>query len=288
MGRFANTLAPTLRLIGAVLAARWLSGLLSKARGGRLGQEEHSARLRALIQECPPSQRALLGGDTIRDTDYLRFLIVARWNVARAAEMVQDHLEWRHKAKPRSIRYAAGARDGLRGWKLLDRRTKALEMPCTHVLTSEWAPMSVASLRRRRYEENLRHITYFMEEMVRRMPPKRPGVTGAVMLLDMKGFRMPNLPYVRAGVMLCQAQYPCRLGAVVAYNLPAYFPLIWRVASPWFNDDIKSKIVFPPRHLKNESAVLDWLDERERRREKPFALAYAQLAEFELLFNRLG
>ena len=84
----------------------------------------------------------------------------------------------------------------------------------------------------------------------------------------------------RDGVALCQGHYPCRLGAIVAYNLPGCFPLIWRIVSPWFNQDIRSKIVFPPRHLKNESAVLDWLDERERRREKPFALCFAQIQEF--------
>jgi len=283
----ALPLAPAVRLIGAVLAARWLSGLVAKAQRGRfLGQEEHLSRLHELIEEAPrPSKRAL-GGDTIRDADYLRFLIVARWDVSKASEMVQQHFKWRHKAKPRSIRYAAGSRDGVRGWKILDRRTKLLEMPCTHVMTAEWEPVSVSLLRSRRYEENLRHITFFMEEMVRKMPTKRPGVTGAVMLLDMGGFRMPNLPFVRAGVQLCQAQYPCRLGAVVAYNLPAYFPLIWRIASPWFNEDIKSKIVFPPRHLKNETAVLDWLDERERKREKPFALAFMQMQEHNEIFGR--
>ena len=54
-----------------------------------------------------------------------------------------------------------------------------------------------------------------------------------------------------------------------------------KVVSPWFNEDIRSKIVFPPRRLRNASAVLDWLDERERRREKPFAQTYAQLKYFE-------
>ena len=70
------------------------------------------------------------------------------------------------------------------------------------------------------------------------------------------------------------------LGAVVAFNLPAYFPLVWRIASPWFNEDIKSKIVFPPRHLHDADAVMDWLDEKERKREKPFALTYRQIDEF--------
>ena len=71
-----------------------------------------------------------------------------------------------------------------------------------------------------------------------------------------------------------------RLGAVVAYNLPAYFPLVWRIASPWFNEDIKSKIVFPPRHLHDADSVMDWLDEKERKKEKPFALTYRQIEEF--------
>lgn len=121
-------------------------------------------------------------------------------------------------------------------------------------------------------------MTFFMEEMVRRLPQRR-GVDGAVLLLDMHRFRMALLvPYVRDGVVLCQTHYPCLLGAVVGYNLPRYFPLIWRAASPWFNDDIRSKIVFAPRHLRNESAVFDWLDSLEQRGEKPFAATFAKLA----------
>ena len=97
----------------------------------------------------------------------------------------------------------------------------------------------------------------------------------------MTKFKVSNLiPYVKDGIMLCQKSYPCRLGAVVAYNLPAYFPLVWRIASPWFNEDIKSKIVFPPRHLHDADAVMDWLDEKERKKEKPFALTYRQIEEF--------
>ena len=115
------------------------------------------------------------------------------------------------------------------------------------VTTREVPTKEASALPWVRIEENKKHIHYMVEECIRRLPDKAPGVVGSVILLDMTKFKVSNLiPYVKDGIMLCQKSYPCRLGAVVAYNLPAYFPLVWRIASPWFNEDIKSKIVFPP------------------------------------------
>ena len=207
----------------------------------------------------------------------MRFLSVCQWKVDKAAQMLSKDYEWRKRAKPRGIRAATVAKCG--GWEALQRRTAILQMPCMAVRTKEWKPGSFSLLRGRCVEQNDRHIAYRMEQMVRRMP-KQHGVWGAVMLLDMKGFPMSLLiPYVRNGVTLCQSHYPCRLGAIVAYNLPSYFSIIWNVAKPWFNEDIRSKIVFAPHRLNSEAEVLDWLDERERKREKPFKLAFTRLAE---------
>ena len=267
---FAVALLTRLALVPIGAGKQRRSGLEDEAKRQRLNE------LRALVPQ-PPSKN--IGGESIGDEDYLRFLFVCKWDVGKAADMLRTDFEWRTKTKPRTIKYA-GAVIGIRGWRRLERRTPSLQMPCTLVTTSEWKPSTFSKLRWRSVAENSRFITFFMEEMCRCMPSKH-GVTGAVMLLNMKGFRMPLLvPYVKDGVSLCQKFYPCRLGAVVAFNLPAYFPLIWRVASPWFNEDIRSKIVFPPRHLRNESAVLAWLDQREGRREKPFAQAYSQVGEF--------
>ena len=131
-----------------------------------------------------------------------------------------------------------------------------------------------------RIEENKKHIHYMVEEASAGCPTRRPASSARDPARHDQIQGLEPHPYVKDGIMLCQKSYPCRLGAVVAYNLPAYFPLVWRIASPWFNEDIKSKIVFPPRHLHDADAVMDWLDEKERKKEKPFALTYRQIEEF--------
>ena len=260
--------AVILALIAQTVLQRSAPGL--KRRRGLSDTVKHQRVQETLALVKLPSKSDI--GELIDDDAVARFLTVCRWDAKKAATLLHQDFAWRQKAKPRSIRFS-NPEAGCNGWTVLKRRTRILQMPCTSVQTSEWEPRTVG----RSVEQNIRHVAFFMEEMIKRMP-MTPGVTGAVMLIDMNGFRMPLLvPYVRDGVMLCQKHYPCRLGAIVAYNLPAIFPLIWKVVSPWFNEDIRSKIVFPPRHLTDESAVLDWLDEQERKRAKPFKQTFAEL-----------
>jgi len=277
-------LAPAIRIIAAAIVARLVLLRARPAGGGSqaLVANERATRLGSLMSLVPAPPSKAIGGERLCETDFVRFLHVCRWDVDAAAAMLRADLAWRRTAKPRALRYK-GATTGIRGWSVLERSSRQLHMPVTLVTTRAWRPAHTSALRWRSVEENMRHINFFMEEMVRRMPRRPRGVTGAIMMLDMTGFKTSLLvPYVRDGVALCQKHYPCRLGAVVAFNLPSYFPLIWRIVSPWFNDDIRSKIVFPPRHLKDASEVLDWLDERERRRQKPFALQFAQLESFSV------
>mmetsp|Transcript_715 Transcript_715/g.1984 ORF Transcript_715/g.1984 Transcript_715/m.1984 type:complete len:129 (+) Transcript_715:461-847(+) len=123
-------------------------------------------------------------------------------------------------------------------------------MPVTTVTTSDWHPEEYGR------KQNVAHVSFFIEEMVRRMPT---GVVGAAMFLDMGGFNVRSLiPYVKDGVDTMQCHYPCRLGAIIAFNLPRYFPAIWRIVKPWLNKDIRSKIKFAPPGVKDHQAALKW------------------------------
>ena len=167
---------------------------------------------------APPPQA--IGGERVSEDDFLRFLTVCRFDVPNAATMLRADFEWRRSMRPRALKYK-GATSGCRGWTVLERRTAILKMPITSVITSDWSPGAVSRVPGRSAQESVKHITFFMEEMNRRMPKKR-GVTGAVMLLDMRAFRMKLLvPFVRDGVALCQAHYPCRLGACLLYTSPS-------------------------------------------------------------------
>ena len=293
--------APVLRAIVAALLARsaiHAAGKLKKFSAPALAVRRDEVH--ELMELLPPPDAKALGGEALTAQDYARFLSVCRWKVPKAAALLRADLEWRRGARPRAYQRKKSSKqldrkaaplvlargkltsaDGVNGWRVIERRTKQLGMPVMLVTTREFRPKEASALPWVRIEENKKHIHYMVEECIRRLPDKAPGVVGSVILLDMTKFKVSNLiPYVKDGIMLCQKSYPCRLGAVVAYNLPAYFPLVWRIASPWFNEDIKSKIVFPPRHLHDADSVMDWLDEKERKKEKPFALTYRQLEEF--------
>ena len=218
---------PIMRLLlGLAVARKVLVQPATQRSAVRLTDDTKRVRVRELMELVPPPSRKSLAGESIREGDYARFLSVCSWNVECAADLLRRDLTWRRKVKPRGIRYSKSSDNG---WVLTDHRTPILKMPVTLVTTAQWQPQRYSVLPWQCVEENKRHINFCMEEMVRKLPKKR-GVTGAVMLLDMQGFKLPLLvPYVRDGVVLCQAHYPCRLGAIVAYNLPACFPLIWRV-----------------------------------------------------------
>ncbi|KAG8467042.1 hypothetical protein KFE25_000358 [Diacronema lutheri] len=231
-------------------------------------------RLAELARQCPPPNAWQMGGERVRPMDMARFMRVYGWSVERAKAVLLEDYAWRKANRPRALRQErdtpAAARQG--AWRAprdaLGRPLRTKDgLPVTTVTTRAWRPHAYGRA------QNVKHVSFFMEEMVRAMPP---GVEGAAMLLDMGGFK-PGLlfPYVKDGVDCCQRHYPCRLGAIIAFNLPPYFPAIWRVVQPWFNADIRSKIAFAPRHVKDHMAALAWYDRTRAGRTRSVAGFFA-------------
>ncbi|KAJ1632311.1 CRAL-TRIO domain-containing protein [Pavlovales sp. CCMP2436] len=230
--------APALRVfwrcLAILLAARVATRSRSIARGA-VGARVKATRLAELAQLCPAPASEQLGGETITREDLARFLRVHDWDVEKAASVLRVDYAWRQQNRPRALRprdAPGAARQGAWraprdkwGWPV---RT-ADGLPVTTVTTRDWRPNAYGR------KQNAKHIAFCMEEMVRSMPRGRPQ-GGAAMLLDMSGFK-PGLlyPYVKDGVDTCQRHYPCRLGAIIAFNLPSFFPAIWAIVQPWFN-----------------------------------------------------
>lgn len=261
-------------LLLAQLVLRWLVVLLAASIAAQAQKQRkreacapliQRSRLSELARLCPPPHPRSIGGERIGPSDLSRFLRVRGWNVEKTAPVVLDDYKWRCALRPRALRQErdtpAAARQG--AWRqprdAFGRPVRTADgLPVTTVSTGAWRPHAYGRA------QNIKHVAFCMEDMVKKM---EDDVEGAAMLLDMAGFKASLLfPYVKDGVDTCQRHYPCRLGAIVAFNLPPYFPTIWQVVQPWLNADIREKISFAPRAVQNHAQALAWYDSTKARR----------------------
>ena len=59
-----------------------------------------------------------------------------------------------------------------------------------------------------------------------------------------------------------QAHYPGRLGAACFINVPGYFHPIWRIISPWLDDEILSKTFFLPKSVDDFEHAIRWINKK--------------------------
>lgn len=247
---------------GLIFATALLAAVRSKIRPADSkapSLRRQDAMLEELIAACPFPKPAAIGGERITVDDYRRFLRVNSWNLKKTIEVMHKDLAWRKNVQPKKLRrrdFPTASkqeswipRGSVRKPQL--SRVKGQFMPITGVSALQWRPQRYGA------SESQRHICFMMEEMIRRMPS---NVLGAIMVIDMSGFHLGTLSYVKDGVNMMQCHYPQRLGAIILYNLPSCFPYVWKVISPMFNEDIRSKIMFPPRRVSTETEALAWAD----------------------------
>lgn len=102
-----------------------------------------------------------------------------------------------------------------------------------------------------------RHMAYHMHHLIRRM---RGNVERMCVVFDMRGFEGWMLPYVRQAVDVLRQHYPGRAGAMAFINVPGYFRAVWKIISPWLDDEIRSKTFFAPKEVDDVEKVIRYLN----------------------------
>ena len=248
----------------------------------------------------PAPSPARLGGEATNDEAYARFLSVNSWDTKAAAPRMEESLRWRERVKPESVRprhcptlcrqYAwlaltngpgsnartasvrdnGGNSDSTEGGSGNGRRKRQLPLdppmnppplqtwartrhglPITYFRAWMWRPHEASKA------EQERHMAYLMSHLIRRMPR---GVSRICVVFDLHGFDSWMLSYIHRSVDILRTHYPGRAGAMVFINCPSYFSTVWRVISPWLDEEIKSKVYFAPSEVDDVDKAIKFVN----------------------------
>ena len=103
-----------------------------------------------------------------------------------------------------------------------------------------------------------------MEHYIRRMPTRAGGrrVQRCMIVMDMRGFKVSMLPYVRECISVLRNHYPGRLGAACFINVPSYFYPAFNIISPLLDEEILSKTFFLPKSVSDVNLAVEWVDRK--------------------------
>jgi hypothetical protein len=143
-------------------------------------------------------------------------------------------------------------------------RTTAHGLPITYFKCWKWKPHLASD-----HESEL-HLAYHIHHLIRRLPKSSPSlrrrnwnyyndneVSRICVIFDMRGFETWMLPYIHKSINILRLHYPGRAGAMCFINTPIYFTAVWKVISPWLNDEIRSKVFFVPNSSYGGGGVND-------------------------------
>jgi len=130
-------------------------------------------------------------------------------------------------------------------------RTTRHGLPITYFQSWLWRPDLAPRL------ECERHIAYHIDHFIRRMGK---GVTRTCIIFDMSGFESWMLSYIKASVDILRLHYPGRAGAMCFINCPSYFLALWKIISPWLDDEIRSKTFFAPKSVDDGEKAIAYLN----------------------------
>ena len=63
-------------------------------------------------------------------------------------------------------------------------------------------------------------------------------------------------------VNVLRNHYPGRAGAMCFINVPAYFHPVWKIISPWLDEEILGKTFFAPNSVSDVEKAIAWVDKK--------------------------
>ncbi|KAL7527444.1 hypothetical protein ACHAWF_002182 [Thalassiosira exigua] len=255
------------------------------------------AELKRLVP--PPSSGGSSEIDCINDDAYYaRFLSINEWDPIKTESSIRQSIQWRkrvqpHKLRPRSCpalcrQYAWLAlttgpgsksilndddkqqQDAARRYNkqppldppyncppLQSWRTTKHGFPITYFRCWKWKPELASS------EESEKHLAYHIHHSLRRIPNHKNNVSRICVIFDMRGFETYKLPYIHKCINILRCQYPARAGAMCFINAPMVFTTVWKIISPWLDDEIRSKVFFAPREVDDVEKSIGYLNKKK-------------------------
>jgi hypothetical protein len=138
-------------------------------------------------------------------------------------------------------------------------RTTNHGLPITLFTCSKWRP----DLANTPSEMDL-HAAYTMTHLIKRIPRnnknKRSRVTRVCIIFDLYGFETWMLPYIHRNIDLLREHYPGRAGAFCFINAPALFRGVWKLISPWLDDELRSKVHFANSNVNTVEDGIEYLN----------------------------
>ena len=268
----------------------------ANARPSIIKDRRHLTAIEELKRLVPPPDRHELGGEEVDDAAYARFLSVAGWDPAKAEPSLRSSLEWRKRIRPGALRprhcstlcrqhawvaltkgqsktistIEEEGEDKINNNDNKNRRRPPLQLdppyncpplqswqttrhglPITYFRCWRWRPDEASA------DEGERHLAYHIHHLIRRAPR---DVSRICVIFDMRGFEGWMLPYVRRSIDVLRRHYPGRAGAMCFINAPGYFTAVWKVISPWLDDEIRSKTFFAPKDVRDAERAINFLN----------------------------
>jgi len=136
-------------------------------------------------------------------------------------------------------------------------RTTKHGLPITYFRCWKWKPELASS------KESETHLAYHIHHLLRRIPNnnrKKKDVSRICVIFDMRGFETYMLPHIHKCINILRCQYPGRAGAMCFINVPIYFTTVWKIISPWLDDEIRSKVFFAERGVDDVEKAVGFLN----------------------------
>ena len=140
-------------------------------------------------------------------------------------------------------------------------RTTKHGLPITYFRCWKWKPELASS------DESEKHLAYHIHHLLRRIPNnnnnnynKRKEISRICVIFDMRGFQSNMLPHIHKCINILRNQYPGRAGAMCFINVPIYFTTVWKIISPWLDDEIRSKVFFAERGVDDVEKAVGYLN----------------------------
>ena len=193
------------------------------------------------------------------DQTLLRFLAARKYDVDKAAAMLQHHLEWRASYQPEAITQERLSRSIPSGcWRMLGtmRRDDAISLRHTGSVGVLWIQLSLWRPDEYDLAEYTAMVTFFLERSAR-------VCQWFTVLFDMEGWRFSHglhLRKVKSLISTLQDHNPERLRAALMLRTPGVFEASWALIKPWIDPVTAAKVHFLPKGDKETAALLEHVD----------------------------
>ncbi|GMH32429.1 hypothetical protein BSKO_00263 [Bryopsis sp. KO-2023] len=206
-----------------------------------VGDREYLVQeLKRKFEQDGTAQRLGAAGETLDDACVSRWLVARGNDPSCAEEAIRTHAVWREEYVPNGRISEAEVLNEIRAQKVFlqghDNKGQALLV--VHARKHDMGDRNI--------EETERFICYVLDNSGALASQREESAGKICVIFDLSGLRLKNLDVKGLGAIfdLLQRHYPERLACLWFLNAPFIFWGVWRVVSPFINENTREKIRF--------------------------------------------